>query len=101
MNPEFLTEGLCHMEPSEAENCLRNIAGIVKPGGYLFVSGIDLDVRAKVARDLRWQPVPELIEEIHEGIHPCGETGPARGGDWSLSTPIETIGRCGMQPFSG
>ena len=58
---------LCHMEPSEAENCLRNIAGIVKPGGYLFVTGVDLDVRAKVALDLHWRPVPELIEEIHEG----------------------------------
>jgi chemotaxis methyl-accepting protein methylase len=58
---------LCHMEPLEAENCLRNIARIVKPGGYLFVTGIDLDVRAKVACDLRWRPVPELIEEIHEG----------------------------------
>ena len=58
---------LCHMEPSEAEKCLRNIAGIVKPGGYLFVTGVDLDVRAKVARDLHWRPVPELIEEIHEG----------------------------------
>jgi chemotaxis protein methyltransferase CheR len=31
---------LGHMAPPEAENCLRNIAGIVKPGGYLFVSGI-------------------------------------------------------------
>jgi chemotaxis methyl-accepting protein methylase len=58
---------LCHMEASKAENCLRNIAGIVKRGGYLFVTGIDLHVRAKVARDLLWQPVPELIEEIHEG----------------------------------
>jgi chemotaxis protein methyltransferase CheR len=58
---------LCHMEPAEAENCLRNMAGIAKPGGYLFVTGIDLDVRAKVARDLGWRPVSELIEEIHEG----------------------------------
>ncbi len=66
---------LCHMAPPEAENCLRNIARIVKPGGYLFVSGIDLDVRAKVARDLRWRPVPELIEEIHEG-------DPSVRGDW-------------------
>lgn len=58
---------LCHMEPSEAENCLRNMARTVKPGGYLFVTGIDLDVRAKVASDLGWRPVLELIEEIHEG----------------------------------
>jgi chemotaxis methyl-accepting protein methylase len=58
---------LCHMPPSEAEHCLRNIAEMVGPGGYLFVTGIDLDVRERVARDLRWQPVLELIEKIHEG----------------------------------
>src|SRR5262249_51605269 len=61
---------LCHMAPSEAENCLRNLSSIVKPEGYLFVTGIDLDVRAKVARELRWRPIPELIEEIHDG-DPC------------------------------
>lgn len=58
---------LCHMGPSEAENCLRNIARIVKPGGYLFATGVDLDVRAKVAREMCLRPVPELIDEIHEG----------------------------------
>jgi chemotaxis methyl-accepting protein methylase len=85
---------LCHMAPSEAENCLRNIAGIVKPGGYLFVTGIDLDVRAKVACDLRWQPVLELIEEIHEGDPsvrrdwPCAWWGlepfDTRRNDWQM-----------------
>jgi SAM-dependent methyltransferase len=58
---------LCHMKPTEAENCLRNMARIVKRGGHLFVTGVDLDVRAKVARDLGWRPVLDLIEEIHEG----------------------------------
>ncbi len=58
---------LCHMGPTTAEACLRNIARLVKPGGYIFVSGIDLDVRAKVARDLGWQPVTHLIKEVHEG----------------------------------
>jgi chemotaxis methyl-accepting protein methylase len=37
---------LCHMEPPDAENCLGNIAGLLKPGGYLFVSGVELEVRA-------------------------------------------------------
>jgi len=78
---------LCHMAPPEAENCLRNIARIVKPGGYLFVSGIDLDVRAEVARDLRWRPVPELIEEIHDG-------DPSVRGDWPCAwwglEPLDT-----------
>lgn len=58
---------LCHMEPAQAEDCLQNIAKLVRPGGHLFVTGVDLDVRAKVARANRWRPVTELIEEIHNG----------------------------------
>ena len=48
---------LCHMAPADAEKCLRNIGQLVSPGGYLFVSGVDLDVRTKVALDLGWEPV--------------------------------------------
>ena len=66
---------LCHMNPAEAENCLRNLARIVKRGGHLFVTGVDLDVRAKVASELGWQPILDLIEEIHEG-------DPALRRDW-------------------
>ena len=58
---------LCHMDDSMAERCLRNIARLVRPRGYLFVSGIDLDIRTKVATDLGWNPLQELLEEIHEG----------------------------------
>jgi 2-polyprenyl-3-methyl-5-hydroxy-6-metoxy-1,4-benzoquinol methylase len=58
---------LCHMAPADAEKCLRNMAQLVIPGGYLFASGVDLDVRTKVALDLGWDPVVELIAEIHDG----------------------------------
>ena len=58
---------LCHMYPEEAEACLRNLARLVRPGGYLFVSGVDLNVRCKVARELGWRPVTDMIMEIHEG----------------------------------
>lgn len=58
---------LCHMEPPDAERCLRNIARLMTPHGYLFVSGIDLDVRTKVARELGWEPVQDMLEEIHDG----------------------------------
>jgi len=58
---------LCHMRPSDAERCLRRVARLVAPGGYLFVSGIDLDVRTKVATDLGWRPVAALLEAIHDG----------------------------------
>jgi chemotaxis methyl-accepting protein methylase/mannose-6-phosphate isomerase-like protein (cupin superfamily) len=58
---------LCHMPPLIAEKCLRNIARSVCPSGYLFVSGIDLDIRAKVAEELGWRPLEELLDEIHQG----------------------------------
>ena len=58
---------LCHMHPRDAERCLRNISGLVRSGGYLFVSGVDLDVRTRVAKDLSWKPIRELLEEIHNG----------------------------------
>lgn len=58
---------LCHMAPPAAEKCLRNIERMVRPGGYLFVSGVDLDVRTKVARSLGWKPVADLLQEVHEG----------------------------------
>jgi SAM-dependent methyltransferase len=68
---------LCHMDAPMAETCLRNIARLVSPHGYLIVSGIDLDVRTKVADDLGWNPLQELLEEIHDGdpilrsVWPC------------------------------
>jgi chemotaxis methyl-accepting protein methylase len=61
---------LCHMTPVDAEKCLRNIARLVGPSGHLFVSGVDLDVRTKVALELGWRPMPELIADIHDG-DPC------------------------------
>ena len=67
---------LCHMDDSEAERCLRLIGSLVKPGGFLFVSGIVMDVRTKVALDLGWEPVQELLEEIHEGDRRLGARWP-------------------------
>jgi SAM-dependent methyltransferase len=58
---------LCHMGAAAAERCLRNIARLVKPYGHLFVSGVDLDIRTKVAKDLGWRPLRELLKEIHHG----------------------------------
>ncbi len=63
----FANNFLCHMHTEDAERCLRNIVKLVKPGGYLFVSGVDLGVRTRVARDLVLEPVTSLIEEIHNG----------------------------------
>jgi len=84
---------LCHMDSSEAERCLRNIARLVEPNGYLFVSGIDTDIRTKVASDLGWKPLSDLLEEIHEGepymrsIWPCHYAGLEplnKRGNWKI-----------------
>jgi SAM-dependent methyltransferase len=77
---------LCHMDPSDAEKCLRNIACLVESGGYLFVSGIDLNVRTRVAGQLGWKPVEDLIEEIHDG-------DPSVRADWPFKW-------WGLEPFN-
>jgi hypothetical protein len=63
------------MDPTNAERCLRNLASLVVPGGYLFVSGVDLDVRTRVALDLRWRPIVDLMVDVHDG-------DPSVRGDW-------------------
>jgi chemotaxis methyl-accepting protein methylase len=68
---------LCHMDAVSADRCLRNIGHLAEPDGYLFVSGVDLDVRTKVALDLGWYPVSELMAEIHDG-------DPLVRADWPL-----------------
>lgn len=58
---------LCHMRPPQAEECLLGIARLIRPGGYLIVSGIDLAVRKRVAADHHWKPVDDLLEDVHDG----------------------------------
>jgi chemotaxis methyl-accepting protein methylase len=73
---------LCHMAPATAEQGLLNVAGLVKPDGFLFVSGIDLDVRTAVAKRMGWLPVVDLIREVHEGDPSLTRGWPT--GYWSL-----------------
>jgi len=77
---------LCHLPPADAERCLRKVARFVAPGGYLFVSGVDLDVRTKVANELGWKPISDLLEEIHEGDPSLRTAWPHRY--WGLE-PLE------------
>jgi SAM-dependent methyltransferase len=58
---------LCHMPARDARLCLHNLAQLVSPAGYLFVTGVDLDIRTSVALELHWEPIPELRAEIHDG----------------------------------
>lgn len=67
---------LCHMDDAEAERCLHLIGTLVRPRGYLFVSGVAMNVRSRVASSAGWEPVQDLIEEIHEGDRRLGARWP-------------------------
>ena len=58
---------LCHMPEEAARRCLRNIVGTVRPGGVLLVSGVDLDVRSAIARDLGLIPDEAALAALHDG----------------------------------
>lgn len=76
---------LCHMAPPQASACLRNITRLVAPGGYLFVSGVDLPVRQSVLHDSGFTPVTESLAAIHDG-------DPSLRACWPLQT-------CGLEPL--
>lgn len=73
---------LCHLPAPAAEACLRNLAQLARPGGHILVTGVDLDVRTKVANDLGWEPINDLLEEVHEGDPFVRADWPARW--WGL-----------------
>ena len=58
---------LCHLRPSTAEHCLENVMKVVKPGGLLVVSGIDLDIRERVMLKSGWHAEADTIAEVHDG----------------------------------
>jgi SAM-dependent methyltransferase len=77
---------LCHMAPPDAEASLRAVGRLVAPGGYLFVSGVDLDVRTRVATALGWKAVCDSIEEVHDGDSSVRDSWPVKY--WGLE-PID------------
>jgi len=53
--------GLARLAAQRANFALRTGSLIV-----LFVSGVDLDVRTRVAREMGWRPISESMREAHE-----------------------------------
>ena len=71
---------LCHMDVPAAERCLRNLARLVKPDSYLFVSGVDLNVRTKVGWILAGSPWWSFWPRSTTATPWCSLAGPANGG---------------------
>jgi hypothetical protein len=78
---------LCHMSDDCAEACLRNIVKLVVPNGYLFLWGIDLDVKTRVARAIGLIPVTARIKEIYNADRAAREAWPLKY--WGIE-PMET-----------
>lgn len=53
------------MADAEASACLRQVMQLVKPGRYLVVEGIDLDVKCEVLGGSGWQPLTHDLEQVY------------------------------------
>lgn len=53
------------MADDEATGCLKGLMKLVKPGRYLVVEGIDLDVKSRVLGPAGWRPVLEDLEPVY------------------------------------
>jgi SAM-dependent methyltransferase len=69
---------LCHMRDTDAERCLRNVAGLVAPGGHLVVWGVNVDIRTRVTTEMGLTPVTTQLEEIYMADQPAREAWPLR-----------------------
>jgi chemotaxis methyl-accepting protein methylase len=85
---------LFHMSPEQSTICLRNIARLTAHDGYLFIWGVDRDVRMRVVRDLGLVPVVARLVDIYTADESALKAWPLlywgvepmRGGarDWPL-----------------
>ncbi len=66
---------LIHMPDDQAAECLRNLVSAVAGGGYICFSGIKLEIRSSVARELKLEPVTRETRNIHNAF-------PRRLQDW-------------------
>lgn len=64
-NVVFANNFLFHMDAKRSGSCLRSIARLVAPDGYLVLSGVDLDVRSRIVQELGLVPVTARIQEIY------------------------------------
>ncbi|UTA55607.1 hypothetical protein L3D22_07340 [Lysobacter soli] len=53
------------MADDEATACLQGLMKLVKPGRYLVVEGIDLDVKSRVLGPAGWHPVIKDLEPVY------------------------------------
>jgi len=61
----FANNFLVHYPPSDAEACLSNILRILAPGGFLFIWGVDPEVKTRFVQQAGLSPYDYLIREVY------------------------------------
>lgn len=67
---------LVHLSDELAEQCFRNIVGLVTLGGYVCTWGMNLNLRTRLVRELGLVPVLSRIEKIHNADERAREVWP-------------------------
>ena len=83
----FAQNVLFHLPRPVARRAFHNLAGLLRPGGALFINGMDSDMRIELTKAAKLTPVETLIEEIHN------DARVDRGGAWAHQY-------WGREPFS-
>ncbi|MFZ3064381.1 MAG: CheR family methyltransferase [Nitrospirota bacterium] len=83
----FAQNFIFHMRRKTAKAAFNNVCSILNSKAVLFIDGIDIDIRLKLAKRNNLEPLEYKIEEIHN------EAMMARGVGWPYSY-------WGLEPFS-
>jgi chemotaxis methyl-accepting protein methylase len=70
---------LFHLPRPLAKRAFAHLVSLLRPGGALFVNGMDTDMRVKLTKQYGLEPVTERIVEIHE------DARVDRGAHWAHS----------------
>jgi 2-polyprenyl-3-methyl-5-hydroxy-6-metoxy-1,4-benzoquinol methylase len=86
----FAQNVLFHLPRPIAKRAFEALVDLLRPGGTLFVNGMDTDMRAKLTKQYGLEPITERIAEIHE------DARVDRGAHWASSywgrPPLEKSG---------
>lgn len=62
----FAQNVLFHLPRPVAKDAFKNLVAMLRPGGALFVNGMDMDMRVRLTKQYGLEPVAERIAEIHD-----------------------------------
>ena len=68
---------LFHLPRPQARTAFGYLHDMLRPGGAMFINGMDTDMRVSLTKKLKMEPLDFLVEEIHQ------DASIDRGGGWA------------------